>query len=405
MQAQLLEMQRKHAEEIAALRAQRGRHEQSAQHSMSTANRNHNHENDNEASHNHTNPNGRGRREPTPLQTVQPTNLLSFTMAIMQTPIPEKTPPAIDKYDGSTDLDDHLRTFGNAMTFYTNSDPVMCRAFSLSLKEEALEWYNTLPPNIVDCFAIVETLFRRQYTGNQRQELTSAELVNTKQEKEETLRAFIKRYNETVRRIKDINHTFTISNLPSCLRSGSFAKNLYAWPPKTMDELQERLAEFIRIEDMRSSREKRQQKASASGIRKDDRRSFDGNDKGGDPRLKDFPRAPKFEHYTAVNAPRAKILEEALSVELLSVRKLHSPKNVDGGKHCQYHQNLGHTTKEYVTLKDKIKELIRAGHLRRYVMEERPQIRSPSRRRSPRRHTRSSSHNRSPDRSARGHIN
>ncbi|XP_017420351.1 uncharacterized protein LOC108330377 [Vigna angularis] len=203
--------------------------------------------------------------------------------------MPEKTPPALEKYDGSIDPDDHLKIFTNAMTFYTDSDPVICRAFSLSLKEEALELYNTLPPNTVDCFATVETLFKRQYASNQRQEVTPAELVNTKKEKDETLKAFMKRYNETAWRVKDVINTFIISNLPSCLKSGYFAEKLYVRPPRTMDEFQERVAKFIRIEDMRSSREKQQQEASTDGIRKDSGRLFFDNDKGGDPRSKDFP--------------------------------------------------------------------------------------------------------------------
>lgn len=170
--------------------------------------------------------------------------------------MPEKTHPTLDKYDGSIDLDDHLKTFVNAMAFYTNNDPVMCRAFSLSVKEETLAWYNTLPLNTVDYFTNVETLFRKQYASSQVQELTPTELVNTKQEKEETLKAFMKRYNETTWRVKDINHTFIISNLPSILRTRLFAENLYAQSPKTMDKHRERVVKFIHIEDIRHSRKK-----------------------------------------------------------------------------------------------------------------------------------------------------
>ncbi|XP_017428739.1 uncharacterized protein LOC108336801 [Vigna angularis] len=299
--------------------------------------------------------------------------------------MPEKNPPILERYDGSTDPDNHLRIFTNAMAFYTDNDPVICRAFSLSLKDKALEWYNTLPPNTVDCFATVETLFRRQYASNQKQEITPAELVNTKQEKGETMKAFMKRYNETARRVKDVNHTFIISNLPSCLRPGYFAEKLYARPPKTMDELQERITEFLSTEDMRMSKRKQQQEADVGGKRKDNRQTFDDSDKGGGSRPKDFPRVPKFDHYTAINAPRAKILAEALGAELFSVRKHHSHKNADGGKHRQYHQKLGHTTEECVTLKNKIEELIHVGHLRKFVEKDRQRIRSSSR--SPQRNT------------------
>ncbi|XP_014521893.1 uncharacterized protein LOC106778447 [Vigna radiata var. radiata] len=268
MQAQLLEMQRKHKEEIAALRAERA-------HLASTTQRNHNRENDHEASRNqqpshHTNPNDRVKREANSM--ITPTILLPFTTAIMQTPLPEKAPPVLEKYDGSTDPDDHLRIFVNTMAFYTDSDPVMCRAFSLSLKGEALAWYNTLPPNTVDCFATVEALFRNQYAFNRVQELMPIDLINTKQEKEETLKAFMKRYIKTSRRVKGINHNFIINNLHSCLKAGFVAENLYAKPPKTMDELQKRIAKFIRMEDMRNSIKRQQQEASASGNKKKGKR-------------------------------------------------------------------------------------------------------------------------------------
>ncbi|XP_017438291.1 uncharacterized protein LOC108344346 [Vigna angularis] len=265
----------------------------------------------------------------------------------MQTPILEKNPPVLERYDGSTDPNNHLRIFTNAMAFYTDNDPVICRAFSLSLKDEALEWYNTLPPNTVDCFVTVETLFRRQYASNRKQEITPTEFVNTKQEKGETLKAFMKRYNEVAQRVKDVNHTFVISNLPSCLRPGYCAEKLYARPPKIMDELQERITEFVRMADMRSSRKKQQKEASTGS-----------SEKGKVLRSKDFSRTPKFTHYTMLNAPRAEILNEALNADLLSVKTVVTPRNTDGRKHCQYHQNRGHTTQECVTLKDDLEKLI-----------------------------------------------
>ncbi|XP_014492626.1 uncharacterized protein LOC106755041 [Vigna radiata var. radiata] len=263
------------------------------------------------------------------------------------------------------------------MAFYSNSDPVLCRAFSLSLKGEALSWYNALPPNTVDCFATVQTLFGRQYASNRVQELTAAELVNTKQEKGETLKAFMKRYTETARRIKEVNHSFIISNLPSCLRPGYFAEKLYARPPKTMEKLQKRMAEFIRMEEMQISQRKRQQEVDEGGRRKDNKRPFGNNDKSGD-----LPRTFKFNHYTALNTPRAKVFEEALSAQLLTLQEKATPKNADERKSCRFHLNCGHTTEECGALKDELERLIRAGYLLKYVKEEGTRGRSPPRGRS-----------------------
>ncbi|BAT97115.1 hypothetical protein VIGAN_09047300 [Vigna angularis var. angularis] len=127
------EIQRKQQEEIAALRTPRPPPEISAS----------NHQADNEGSHHGgpSEPAGGGRRGPNSLRL---TNLLPFTEAIMQAPMPEKLPPVLERYDGSADPDNHLRNFIDAMAFYTDNDPVICRAFSLSLKDEALEWYHTL---------------------------------------------------------------------------------------------------------------------------------------------------------------------------------------------------------------------------------------------------------------------
>lgn len=86
---------------------------------------------------------------------------------------------------------------------------------------------------------------------------------------------------------------------------------------------------------------------------------------------------PKYDHYTALNAPRAKVLDEALLTELLTVRKRPSPKNVDEGKICHFHHNHGNSTNECTTMKDEIERLVRAVYLQKYVKEGGAKIRSP----------------------------
>lgn len=86
-----------------------------------------------------------------------------------------------------------------------------------------------------------------------------------------------------------------------------------------------------------------------------------GNRQNG-PREREGPRGPRFQQYTSLNAPRAQILQEALSAQILpALSKRPTPLGADLSKHCLYHQNTGHDTKECLTLKEKIEELIRAG--------------------------------------------
>ncbi|XP_027368413.1 uncharacterized protein LOC113874390 [Abrus precatorius] len=48
-------------------------------------------------------------------------------------------------------------------------------------------------------------------------------------------------------------------------------------------------------------------------------------------------------------------------------RRANTPSQADKSKACRYHQNRGHTTEECTTLKDKIEELIKEGHLKDFV--------------------------------------
>ncbi|XP_014506291.1 uncharacterized protein LOC106766042 [Vigna radiata var. radiata] len=79
-------------------------------------------------------------------------------------------------------------------------------------------------------------------------------------------------------------------------------------------------------------------------------------------------RGSRFQQYTSLNTLRARILQEALSAHIMQTPlRRPTPPGTDLTKHCLYHQNSGHDTKECVTLRDKIEELVRAGRLQRYV--------------------------------------
>ena len=81
---------------------------------------------------------------------------------------------------------------------------------------------------------------------------------------------------------------------------------------------------------------------------------------------------PRFTRYTPLTAERSRVLEEALNADLLKApSRTPTPHSADLTKQCRYHRNLGHTTEDCWALKDKIEELIQAGHLRRFVQTSR----------------------------------
>ena len=91
-------------------------------------------------------------------------------------------------------------------------------------------------------------------------------------------------------------------------------------------------------------------------------------------------RGPRFHNYTPLIVPRGKVLDEALQIELIpALKQSQTPPNADTSKRCQYHRNYGHTTEGCQALKDKIEELIQAGHLRKFVKTTVAASRSPQR--------------------------
>lgn len=85
-------------------------------------------------------------------------------------------------------------------------------------------------------------------------------------------------------------------------------------------------------------------------------------------RSRDFPKSPRFTRYTPLIADRSRILEKAFNANPMTTPKRTTMlPNADQMQHCCYHHNFSHTTEDCWALKDKIEELVQAGHLHRFV--------------------------------------
>jgi len=75
---------------------------------------------------------------------------------------------------------------------------------------------------------------------------------------------------------------------------------------------------------------------------------------------------------------RGKILDEALQAELIpTLKQAQTPRNADTTKRYQYHRSYGHTTEGCQALKDKIEQLVQAGHLHKFIRTSTIAPRSP----------------------------
>lgn len=142
-----------------------------------------------------------------------------------------------------------------------------------------------------------------------------------------------------------------------------------------MDELQNRLASFIRVEEGRAYQRGREEVEPMNKIGRDrrgDRWMFGRGDGGNGQRGEGQFRVPQYVHHTPLNVPRTRVMEEALRADLLTVVKTPTPLGANESKYCRYHQNREHTTKDCTTLKDKLESLVQEGHLREFVQRGGP---------------------------------
>ncbi|XP_047154210.1 uncharacterized protein LOC124825602 [Vigna umbellata] len=246
----------------------------------------------------------------------------------------------------------------------------------------------------------------QQFASNRAEDSTYLELVKMNQRKEETLKDFMDRFNKMVRQVRDVGPKYILRSLTTALKPRPFADSLYAEPPQTMGELQNRDTQFIRVEEMRafqkSQKEVVMQPAGHKFDRKEKRKmlGLEGRQGG----RYEQQKGQKYSNYMSLGVPRTKIFEEAMQTEQRPPKPQKNNPNGDKGLYCRYHKVVGHSTEECHALKDKIEELIRSGQLKKYV-------RSDTRRRSPGRdrHTNKKdarrSRSMSVERPLKGHIN
>lgn len=115
----------------------------------------------------------------------------------------------------------------------------------------------------------------------------------------------------------------------TALRPGSFVDYLYAEEPQTMAKLQNKLASFIRIDEgrafQRGQREEVVPVVKLGWERRGERRAIGREEGGSEQRSTDLLRVLQYVHYTPLNAPKAKVMEEALRADLLTVTRSLTP--------------------------------------------------------------------------------
>jgi len=151
---------------------------------------------------------------------------------------------------------------------------VLCRVFPTSLKGATLSWFTKLPPNSIDSFATLVVKFETQFATSRPHHLTSIALVGIRQEKGESLRTFVDRFNKVAMSIQNLSLHVAMHHMLTTLHPEPFADNLCMQPATSLDELRKRAAKFMQLEELREFHN--QARAEASEEKSKDEKNRQG---------------------------------------------------------------------------------------------------------------------------------
>jgi len=128
-----------------------------------------------------------------------------FTPFILETQLLDRWKlPMFDNYDVTSNPNNHLHTFSNQMMFYAVSNLIWCKVF-LFPNKTCPQMVLRVTPNNIDCFATLKARFNTQFAPFRPATLTLTTLVNVRQDKDESLRSFVDRFNRILVKIKDLS--------------------------------------------------------------------------------------------------------------------------------------------------------------------------------------------------------
>ncbi|KAL2481922.1 Retrotrans gag domain-containing protein [Abeliophyllum distichum] len=151
-----------------------------------------------------------------------------FSLEVMVVPLPRDFKQSkMEKYDGSSDPVDHLRSFVDLMRLQATPDAIMCRAFSPTLRLEARNWVATLPSKSIRTFDEFFKSIATHFASSKRVKKTTISMIQLAQGKDELLKDFIARFNRVTLRIKDLQMSAVVTAMMSGTQSCHFLRCHY----------------------------------------------------------------------------------------------------------------------------------------------------------------------------------
>ncbi|CAL9017513.1 unnamed protein product, partial [Prunus brigantina] len=118
-----------------------------------------------------------------------------FTPEIEQAAPPKRfSTPSFIHFKGDSDPESHLKHFKSVMILHKADDALMCKAFAMTLRGAAQDWFHTLPSGSINSFKELAYVFTKEYTSYRTIKKNPDHLFNLCKKPDESIRDYIKRF-------------------------------------------------------------------------------------------------------------------------------------------------------------------------------------------------------------------
>ncbi|GJV20774.1 reverse transcriptase domain-containing protein [Tanacetum coccineum] len=167
-----------------------------------------------------------------------------------------RMPNNVKTYDGTGDLEDHLKIFQAAAHVERWAMPTWCHMFNSTLIGAARVWFDELPPESIDGYKGLKAAFLAYFMQQKKYVKDPVEIHNIKQRDGETIKEFMERFKIKTGRMKGAPECMRISGFMHGINNPELTKRLNEHVPKTVEEMMTATTAFIRGETAAASKKK-----------------------------------------------------------------------------------------------------------------------------------------------------
>ncbi|GAU50294.1 hypothetical protein TSUD_137480 [Trifolium subterraneum] len=249
--------------------------------------------------------------------------------------------PHLPTFDGKTGHVEHLIAEGTQTAIIGAPEHLRCKLLSGTLKDVALRWYMNLPNHSIESYADFHKKFIHQFSGTKH----------------------IKRSNDHSVKSKPGN---VRCSFPQWIEGGALQRSNAEKRSRDAKEKDSR----NNISKGQSSQPQRNWQSNGTHKQGYRAKPYHPPNTGGGIGYSQYRRYPADREYTSLNRARVHVLHEILQAGLapLPPPRMHNiVMGPDTEAWCAYHRCKGHDTERCFQLRDLIEDLIRSGHLRKFL--------------------------------------